>query len=94
VFTPAIDVLIAEIVALGGRQELDDRYGLFYWGPPSFKNELDSLRPIPPNLEQQLQDIRERREREARQGGWEVDRLLEEARRDRHDGEASGSASP
>ena len=83
VFSPSIDLLIAEIVALGGRQELEERYCLFYWAPPSFKHELDSLRPIPPNLEDELTEIRDQREREGRDGGWEVDRLLQEAREGR-----------
>ena len=84
VFSPAIDLLIAEIVALGGRQELSDRYGLFYWQPPQWNHELDSLRPVPPNLDQQLREIHDRREREGRDGGWEVDRLLAEAREGRN----------
>lgn len=43
VFSPTADLLIAEIVALGGRRELQDRYGAFYWSPPTFKHELGSL---------------------------------------------------
>lgn len=83
VFSPAADLLIAEIVALGGRREIEERYGAFYWGPPSFKHELDSARPMPPNLEDELILVRDRLEIEGRSGGWEVDRLLDEARRDR-----------
>lgn len=83
VFSPVADVLIAEIVALGGRREIEQRYGAFYWGPPSFKHELDSLRPMPPNLEDELLAIRDRLEREGRAGGLEVDRLLDDARRGR-----------
>jgi hypothetical protein len=80
VFTPAVDLLIAEIVALGGRDELQDRYGLFYWGPPSFKHELDSVHPLPDDFDAELRTIRDRREREAREARWETDRLLAEAR--------------
>lgn len=86
VFSPAVDVLIAEIVALGGRREIEERYGAFYWGSPSFKHELDSLRPMRPmrpTVEDELLAIRGRLEREGRAGGWEVDRLLDEARRGR-----------
>lgn len=83
VFSPEADLLIAEIVALGGERELRDRYGAFYWGPPSFKHELDSLRPFPPDLVGELSAIRDRLEAQGRDGGWEVDRLLEEARRGR-----------
>jgi hypothetical protein len=48
VFSPDVDLLVAEIVALGGEREVRDRYGAFYWGPPSFRHELGSLRPFPP----------------------------------------------
>jgi hypothetical protein len=77
VFGPAIDLLIAEIIALGGRQELEDRYGPSYWPPPSFEDERGS--PIAHDLESQLRSIRDRHEENARAAGWEVDRLLEEA---------------
>lgn len=30
VFSPVADRLVAEIVALGGRSELESRYGFFY----------------------------------------------------------------
>ncbi len=66
VFAPAVDTLIAEIVALGGEQELRER-------------GLDGLRPLPSNLEQELRQVRDRRVRKGRESGWEVDRLLAEA---------------
>jgi hypothetical protein len=83
VFSPEVDLLIAEIVALGGEREIRDRYGAFYWSPPSFKHELDSLRPFPDDLAGDLRAIRDRRVREGTEGGWEVDRLLNEAREGR-----------
>lgn len=83
VFSPAVDQLVAEIVALGGRRELDGRYGAFYWGPPSFVHRLDSLRPMPADLEGELVEVRNRLECEGRDGGWEVDRLLRESREGR-----------
>ncbi len=83
VLSPAADLLIAEIAALGGRQEIEERYGLFYWGPPSFKHLLDSLRPMPLDLDVELRIVRDRLESERRAGGWEVDRLLDDARRGR-----------
>lgn len=85
VFSPEADLLIAEIVALGGEQELRDRYGAFYWGPPSFAHELDSLRPISPDFVAELSATRDQLERQRRLGGWEVDRLLAEARKNRPD---------
>lgn len=78
-------MLVAEIVALGGRREIEDRFGFFYWGPPSFDHELDSSKAIPPQFEDELRGIRDRFERERRDGGWEVDRILEEVREGRHD---------
>lgn len=93
VFSSSADVLIVEIVALGGRQEIERRYGAFYWGPPSFAHELDSLRPMPPDLEADLRAIRDRLEGERRGGGWEVDRLLDEVRRGR-DGAAPPIGAP
>jgi hypothetical protein len=83
VFSPEADLLIAEIVALGGEREIRDRYGAFYWTPPSFKHELDSLTPFPADFAAELRSVRERLEAEGREGGWEVDRLLDEARRGR-----------
>lgn len=83
VFSPVADLLIAEIVSLGGRGEIDERYGPFYWGPPSFKHELDTREPIPSDFENELRSIRIRLEHERRAGGWEVDRLLDEAHRAR-----------
>lgn len=76
VFSPLANRLIAEIVALGGRAEIEERYGLFYWGPPSFHHQLDSLHPIPTDLEAELDVLRQRLVGERRDQGWEVDRLL------------------
>ena len=66
VFGAAVDMLILETVALGGENELRER-------------GLDGLRPLPTNVERELQQIRDRRVREGRQSGWEVDRLISEA---------------
>jgi len=70
VFAPSVDILIAEIVALGGEQELRER-------------GLDGLQPLPSNLEQELRQVRDLRVREGRRSGWEVDRLLAEAQEGR-----------
>jgi hypothetical protein len=87
VFSPEVDLLVAEIVALGGEREIRDRYGAFYWERPSSFQELHGLRPFPDDLAADLRVIRDRRSTEARQSGWEVDRLLAEAREGR--GEAT-----
>jgi hypothetical protein len=66
-----IDLLIAEILALGGPGDLRERYGLI----------SGSLRAVRPDVDDELLSIRDQREAECRAGAWEVDRLLKEVRR-------------
>ena len=59
VYSPQIDELIRTIVAVGGQQELENRFDLF----------------APPPLEQfgvELSEMLSRLEEEARARGWEV----------------------
>ena len=86
VLSPEADALVADIVALGGRRVLDDRYGLFYWRSPYFIHALDSRIPLPEDLVHELRLLRDALEHERRAAGWEVDRLLAEAmyRRSKH----------
>jgi hypothetical protein len=58
-FSEKADNLIAEIVQLGGRRELEKIFNLF--APP----------PLP-EFEKSLQEIRDRLFREAKERGWEV----------------------
>lgn len=58
VFSPAVDALIAEIVRLGGRQELERRFEWFA--------------PAPESFEADLQAMRDRLKVEAKARGWEV----------------------
>jgi len=58
-FSPKADGLIAEIVQLGGRTELEKTFNLF--APPSILE-----------FEKALQEIRDRLYLEAKQRGWEV----------------------
>jgi hypothetical protein len=60
VFSPEIDSLIKDIVALGGETELETKFNLFSPPPPvEFEKELKTLLS---NLKQQ-----------AKERGWEVD---------------------
>ncbi len=60
VFSPTADNFIKEIVALGGRRELETRFNLF--SPP----------PIPV-FEKELKMMRDHLKQEAKKRGWEVD---------------------
>ena len=74
VFTPSVDLLIAEIAALGGTDELRERFGFALYYPPE---------SAPATFKSDLREIRDRREREGREAGWDVDSLLADARRGR-----------
>ena len=85
VFSPEVDLLIAEIVALGGKAEIQDEFGRLLNEPRS-----TPIGPVKPEDESRLseyrtwlQALRDQRVQEGREAGWEVDRLLEEARRER-----------
>lgn len=59
-FSPEIDTLIVEIVALGGRRELETQFTLF----------------APPPLElfgKEIRAMRDRLKREAKERGWEIE---------------------
>jgi hypothetical protein len=58
-FSAEADRLIAEIVQLGGRDELEKTFNLF--APPPM-----------PDFEKSLREIRDRLFREAKERGWEV----------------------
>jgi hypothetical protein len=58
-FSPTADALIAEIVQLGGKKELEKTFNLYK--PPPISEFEESLR-----------QIRERLYREAKERGWEV----------------------
>lgn len=58
-FSSTIDALITEIVALGGRKELEEKFNLFK--PPPFEV-----------FEAELKTIRDRLKKEAKERGWEV----------------------
>ena len=60
VFSPEIDSLIKEIVALGGQRDLETRFNLFV--PPP----LDEF-------ERDLRDMLKRLKEEAKERGWEVE---------------------
>jgi hypothetical protein len=59
VFSPSADALIAEIVQLGAREELESGFNLF--SPPP-----------PPAFEGKLKEIRDRVLAERKASGWEV----------------------
>lgn len=58
-YSSKADTLIAEIVQLGGRAELERTFNLS--SPPQL-----------PEFEKSLEEIRDRLSREAKQRGWEV----------------------
>jgi hypothetical protein len=58
-FSAEIDKLVTEIVELGGRKELEQRFNLF--APP----------PLP-EFEQSLKEIRDRLRKEAKERGWGI----------------------
>jgi hypothetical protein len=58
-FSAEADRLIADIVQLGGRDELEKAFNLF--APPPM-----------PDFEKSLREIRDRLFREAKERGWEV----------------------
>jgi len=60
VFSPAADILIKEIVELGGKKELEMKFNLF--SPP----------PISV-FEKELKIMRDQLKQEAKKRGWEVD---------------------
>lgn len=82
VIRPDVDLLLSEVIALGGREEVERRYGLFYFHPPSFPHQLSSLRALAPadGLRAELTILRNQLLATARAAGWEVERLLTEAR--------------
>jgi hypothetical protein len=59
-FSPAVDVLIAEIIKLGGQAEVEARFNLFQ--PPPLER-----------FESDLRVMRDRLHREAKERGWEVE---------------------
>ena len=58
-FSPTADALVAEIVQLGGRTELEREFDLF--APPPLEQ-----------FESALRKIRDRLRKEAKESGWEV----------------------
>jgi hypothetical protein len=68
VFGPEIDLIVAEIVALGARRALYNEYKLFNWTPLSQAQTAD------------LVAFRDRLVAEGRSAGWEIDRTLQEVR--------------
>ena len=64
----ASDVVIAEIVTLGGRRALYDTYKMFDWTPLS-EAQIEALVAF-----------RDQLVAEGRQRGWEVDRILQDVR--------------
>ncbi|MGH9271824.1 MAG: hypothetical protein ACRDZ2_11175 [Ilumatobacteraceae bacterium] len=77
VFSPATDLMIAEIVALGGAGELEERYGGMWWGPSSGAG--GGGRAMPRQVRGELRALRNRLVERGRASGWEVDRLLSDA---------------
>jgi hypothetical protein len=72
--TAPVDQLIAEVVALGGTDELRERFGFSLYYPPE---------SAPASFEEDLRLIRDRLEHDGREAGWDVDSLLDDARRGR-----------
>lgn len=79
VFSPSVDGLIREILMLGSPAEMPDLWRYLTWDRSDDVYAVDEHLDINA-LELELTEVRDRLEEEGRASGWEVDRLLEQAR--------------
>ncbi len=81
VFSPSTDGLVREILALGGPALMPNLWQYVTWDRSDDVYIVDDEHLKIDALERELTAARDRLEDEGRTNGWEVDRLLEQARR-------------